>query len=178
MTDTSLHIPRTIMEVFKMLPEGTLAEVINNTLYMSPTPTLKHQRLSRILSTQLDQHLMEHQLGEIFYAPLDVFLDHKANAVQPDIFFLATGNPALQNDDGTVHGVPDLIIEILSPGNKKHDLITKKALYEKFGVKEYWIVDPDTKEVVGYQYEKDHYMPLETSPGEIRSPLLHQTFTF
>lgn len=49
-----------------------------------------------------------------------------------------------------MHGVPDLVIEILSPGNKKHDQVTKKNLYEKFAVKEFWIVDPETKEATGY----------------------------
>ena len=69
MEETIVYPPRTIMEVFKMLPEGTLAEVIDNTLYMSPTPTIKHQRLSRILTTQIDNFLSESKLGEMFYAP-------------------------------------------------------------------------------------------------------------
>src|SRR5690349_7652901 len=126
MVETSVHIPRTIMEVFHMLPEGTLAEVIHNTLYMSPTPTLKHKRLSRKLSTQLDQYVSMHDQGEIFYAPLDVFLDSETNAVQPDIFFISKENTVMLNTDGTVRGIPDLIIEILSPGNRKHDLVIKK----------------------------------------------------
>lgn len=177
MTDTSLHIPRTIMEVFKMLPEGTLAEVIDNTLCMSPAPTPYHQRLFLNLASALYTFVSSNNSGEIFVAPIDVYLDERSSVVQPDILFISSDSDVMVDHQG-LHGVPDLIIEILSPGNKKHDLITKKALYEKFGVKEYWIVDPDTKDVVGYQYEKDHYMPLETSPGEIRSPLLHQTFTF
>jgi Uma2 family endonuclease len=178
MVETSIHIPRTIMEVFHMLPEGTLAEVINNTLYMSPTPTLKHQRLSRKLSTQSDHYVSALDCGEIFYAPLDVFLDHETNAVQPDIFFIAKENAVVLNANGTIHGIPDLIIEILSPGNRKHDLVIKKDLYEKFGVKEYWTVDPDTKEVVGYEHLNDRYTALPASPGEIKSTLLHHTFTF
>ena len=178
MAETGVHIPRTIMEVFYTLPEGTLAEVIDNTLCVSPTPTLKHQRLTRKLSTQLDHYVSMHDRGEIFYAPLDVFLDSEANAVQPDIFFISKENAVMLNTDGTVRGIPDLIIEILSPGNRKHDLVIKKDLYEKFGVKEYWIVDPDTKEVVGYKHQDDRYVPLPASSGEIKSELLHHTFTF
>ncbi len=77
--DILVSPPRTVMEVFKMLPEGTLAEVIENSLYMSPTPLKEHQRVLRKLSTQFDLFVTENQLGEIFCSPLDVFLDEQAN---------------------------------------------------------------------------------------------------
>jgi len=178
MQETLIHPPRTIMEVFKMLPEGTLAEVIDNTLYMLPTPTGKHQRISRLLTTQLDLFVTKNKLGEIFYAPFDVFLDESANAIQPDILFIAKQNASILNDEGIVHGVPDLIIEILSPGNKKHDLITKKNLYEKFGVKEYWIVDPDTKKSMGYTLKDKSYQLIAEETAKINSILLEETFIF
>ncbi|MFZ6010184.1 MAG: Uma2 family endonuclease [Bacteroidota bacterium] len=166
------------MEVFKMLPEGTLAEVIENALYMSPTPTGKHQRLSRKLSTQLDQFVTSEDLGEIFYAPYDVFLDETENAVQPDLFFVSRKNAGIVNDDGHVHGVPDLIIEILSPGNKKHDKVIKKNLYEKFGVKEYWIIDPDTRAAIGYTLKNKTYQLIGEDSGKINSILLGKSFVF
>jgi len=176
MVETS-HIPRTIMEVFQQLPEGTLAEVIHNTLYMSPAPTPSHQRLFLNLASAMHTYVSLQASGEIFIAPIDLYLDEDSSVVQPDILFVSSYS-AVRIDSGGLHGTPDLIVEILSPGNKKRDLVIKKDLYEKFGVKEYWIVDPDTKEVVGYKHQDDRYVPLPASSGEIKSELLHHTFTF
>ena len=139
--------PRTAMEVFEMLPEGTLAEVINNVLYMSPAPTFEHQDLLGDLFVKIRTHVMINDLGKCVSAPVDIYLGNK-NAVQPDIIFIATDNLNIIKD-GKVKGVPDLIVEVLS-GNKKHDLQTKKTLYEEFGVKEFFIVNKDMKEVVTY----------------------------
>ena len=77
--------PRTIMEEFQMLPEGTLAELINGTIYMSPAPTTEHQRIIRKLAFQISSFIENQNLGEVFFAPCDVYFDEKANAVQPDI---------------------------------------------------------------------------------------------
>jgi Uma2 family endonuclease len=177
MVETSVHIPRTIMEVFHMLPEGTLAEVIHNTLYMSPAPSPSHQRLFLNLASGMHTFVSSQATGEIFIAPIDLYLDENSSIVQPDILFVSSHN-AVKIDSSGLHGIPDLIIEILPPGNKKRDLVIKRDLYEKFGVKEYWIVDPDTKEVVGYEHLNDRYTALPASPGEIKSNLLHHTFTF
>jgi Uma2 family endonuclease len=173
-----VHPPRTIMEVFKMLPQGTLAEVIENTLYMSPTPTGQHQRILKELLVQLDLKIRNAEIGEVFVAPLDVFLDETSNAVQPDIFFIQSKNLSIVNPNGHVHGVPDLIIEILSPGNAKHDKVRKKDLYEKFGVKEYWIVDPSTKHTIGYRLADNKFVALGEFDGEVKSVLLNQSFKF
>ena len=170
--------PRTIMEVFKMLPEGTLAEVIENTLYMSPTPTTKHQRIVTRLLAGIHEHVSRRNLGEVFTAPFDVFLDENSNAVQPVILFIARENFQILNETESVHGVPDLVIEILSPGNKKHDQVIKKNLYEKFGVKEYWIVDPETGEAVGYWLNKNKFEEPVIEKEKVVSKLLNTTFPF
>lgn len=169
--------PRTIMQVFKMLPEGTLAEVIENVLYMSPAPNPFHQRILLRLSSRLDNYVSENELGEILIAPVDLYLDETANAVQPDILFFSKKNPLVVNRSG-LHGVPDLIIEILSPGNKEHDLVKKKLLYEKFGVKEYWIIDPETKLATGYALNEAAYQLIGEHKGKMDSPLLGSTFEY
>lgn len=161
-----------------MLPQGTLAEVIENTLYMSPTPTAQHQRLIRELLDQFSLFLKEEKTGEIFVSPLDVFLDESSNAVEPDLFFIRSENISIVDPNGHIHGVPDLIIEVLSPGNQSHDKVRKKALYERFGVKEYWIVDPATKETIGYKLVDNKYISLGEFAGEIRSQLLNHSFSF
>jgi Uma2 family endonuclease len=170
--------PRTSMDVFEMLPEGTLAEVIDNRLYMSPSPKGKHQRTLRNLFRSVDQFVVQQGLGEVLFAPLDVYLDEQQNAVQPDLIFISSEKASIIDDDDVVHGVPDLIIEVLSKGNQDHDEKTKKDLYERFGVKEYWIVDPSTKLSTGYQLQRGAYKSLESSHGKIMSALFQYSFTF
>jgi len=170
--------PRTIMEVFQMLPEGTLAELINGSIYMSPAPNPYHQRIVLNLSIVLSSYIKPDHRGEVFISPCDVYLDNHSNAVQPDIILVLSKKNAIVNKSG-IHGIPDLLIEVLSPGNSEHDTITKKALYEKFGVQEYWIVNPDTKETIGYSLKDQTYQPLGQFIGKIHSALLdNQTFDF
>ena len=178
MEETLLRPPRTIMEVFKMLPETTLAEVINNQLYMSPSPVGRHQRIILNLASEMKSFVEKKDLGEVFISPFDVFLDEESNAVQPDIFFIAADRLDIVDDDGGVHGVPDLIIEVLSPGNPQHDRITKKALYQNVKVKEYWVVDPASRKAKGYKLVKGLYQALPEVTGKIASVLLKQTFKF
>ncbi len=135
--------PRTAMEVFKMLPEGTLCEVINGQLFMSPSPLTNHQIIITELLSSIHNYLKSNKSGYVFTAPFDVYLDEENNAVQPDIIVILKDNENIIKDH--IHGVPDILIEILSEGNRNHDLIKKKELYEKFRVKEYFIVEPDTK---------------------------------
>jgi len=168
--------PRTIMEVFRMLPEGTLAELIENKIYMSPSPVSDHQRLVLRLSGKMADFTEKNELGEVFVAPFDVYLDEQANAVQPDIIFVSKKQANIVQDH--IHGVPDLLIELLSPENKSHDTVIKKNLYEKFGVKEYWIVDPATKESIGYRLKENKYQEILRSTGSISSELLNNTFEF
>lgn len=176
--ETIISPPRTAMEVFKLLPEGSLAEVIENNLYMSPTPIAPHQRMVRKLLVKLDAWIEEGNLGEVFIAPFDVYLDENTNAVQPDIIYVSNENSGIVDEESTIHGVPDLLIEILSPGNKNYDLETKKNLYEKFGVKEYWAIDPLTKEAIGHFLSDGTYVSKEIFAGKIVSKLLRKSFEF
>lgn len=168
--------PRTIMEVFTMLPEGTLAELIDGKIYTSPSPVTNHQRIIFKLSRSLAAYAEQNDLGEIFISPFDVYLDDHANAVQPDIIFVSKDQSHIVKDH--IHGVPDLLIELLSPGNKTHDTVIKKSLYEKFGVKEYWIIDPNTKESIGYELKGKRYEEFAKSIGSITSRLLDHHFEF
>jgi Uma2 family endonuclease len=169
--------PRTIMEVFKMLPEGTLAELINGTLYMSPAPTKTHQRLIKSIAFAIASHVEPKRLGEVFIAPYDVYLDESENAVQPDLVFILESNSSIAKENG-VHGIPDMLIEILSTGNSKHDKTIKKDLYEKFGVKEYWIINPATKEALGYTLKEGVYSEIGLYTAKINSLLLKSDFIF
>jgi Uma2 family endonuclease len=169
--------PRTIMEVYKMLPEGTLAELINGQLYMSPAPYTNHQRLIGTFFLKLTYFVQHNEMGEVFISPYDVYLDEEKNAVQPDIIFVSTQHASIVKPHGIV-GVPDLLVEFLSPSNNEHDLVTKKELYEKFGVKEYWIIDPTTKEALVYQLENKQYTLVGKEITTLFSPLFNHSFSF
>jgi Uma2 family endonuclease len=168
--------PRTIMEVYKNLPEGTLAELIDNVIYMSPSPVYKHQEVLLEISSQLKQHLKDR--GKVVIAPFDIYLNETSNAVQPDIVLILNSNNGILKPNGHFHGIPDIIIEILSPGNQDHDLVKKKELYERFGVKEYWIVDPQTKETLGYTLKDSKYLQIDKTQGNIPFRLLHLPIVF
>jgi Uma2 family endonuclease len=169
--------PRTIMEVYKMLPEGTLAELINGHIYMSPAPNTNHQRISGKIEFLLREYVEKNSRGEVFDSPYDVYLDEKANAVQPDLIFISSKNSSIIKAHGIV-GTPDLVVEFLSPGNNKHDLVTKKDLYEKFGVKEYWIIDPASKETIVYQQTEGNFAIAGKATATLFSPLFNHSFNF
>ena len=167
--------PRTIMEVFKMLPEGTLAEIINGTIYKSPSPTVKHQIILKELAFAISAFVKHNKKGSlVLFAPCDVFLDEDSNAVQPDIIFISAEKRSIIKDDA-IHGIPDMLIEILSPRNSDHDLNRKKDLYETFGVSEYWVVTPETTETVGFFLKNGKYIESGRYVGKIHSVLLDNT---
>ncbi len=170
------HPPRTLLEVFKMLPEGTCAELIDNTLYMSPAPTLDHQEITISLGSQLFSFIKRKKLGKIYLGPVDVYLNTK-NAFQPDIVFVSVRNKSILKTDG-IYGTPDLVIEVLSPGTKNIDLTKKKNAYEQAGVKEYWVIDPTTKISTGFQLVSQAFLEFKKEKGKLSSVLLKNTFKF
>ena len=172
------HPPRTIMEVYKMLPEGTLAELINGQIFMSPSPTNQHQRVLLNIFRSLDAIVTNQKIGELFIAPSDVYLDDNSNAVQPDLYFISNLNLNQPKEDTPFSGVPDLVVEILSSKNDKHDRVTKKNLYEKVGVKEYWIVDPLNKETLVYHLKNNSYELIGHESGKAHSILFNRQFEF
>lgn len=143
-----------------MLPEGTLCEVIDNTLYMSPSPTTYHQRLLGKLFARIQTFIEDKVLGEAFIAPCDVYLDDQTNVVQPDILFIKKERLSIIERNGIL-GAPDLIIEILST-NKSHDQNRKLELYERNQVPEYIIIDPETKQVWHYLLNGNEYILQST----------------
>lgn len=173
----SLDIPRTAMEVFEMLPEGTLCEVIDNTLYMSPSPNTEHQRLLLKLASKIQSFAEAGKLGEAFVSPFDVYLNDGQNVVQPDIVFVKTDRQHIVQSKG-LYGVPDLVIEILS-SNKQHDQQRKFDLYQQNRVPEYVIIDPDTKEIWHYVLINERYQPKsDVTPGQLRLDQLDLTINF
>lgn len=122
------------------LPETERFEVIEGgKLPMAPAPSAAHQIVSANLFDILRAHART-QGGLALAAPLDVILDQH-NIVQPDLLYLAPERKTLLQARG-VFGAPDLIVEIVSPSSQHRDFVVKHRLYRRFGVSEYWIVNP------------------------------------
>ncbi len=170
-------VPVTALDVFRLLPEGTRAEVIFNTLYMSPSPVYDHQKLISTLFLEIGTHVKGKLLGEAILSPFDVYLEEHISAVQPDILFIAKKNRGILKDDGYAHGAPDLVIEILSK-NENRDRTLKKDLYEKAGVKEYFIIDPKTKMTEAFVLKGKKYHHHYSKKKHFQSALLKLEFTF
>jgi Uma2 family endonuclease len=168
--------PRTILEVWESLPEGTLCQVINNTLVMSPAPLDNHQKILVKLSSKIYGFVEENDLGEIRVAPYGVHFD-EGNIFQPDIVFVARENIGRIKERG-LFGAPDLVVEILSPGNKGYDKKDKKQVYEKYGVKEYFIIEPAEKTVTAYSLIDDKFSQIYSATGVIESKVLGTVINF
>lgn len=165
------------MDDYRSLPETTRAELINNVLHEPPAPLYGHQNTLMEIAYQLRSYTQgDPSKGTLVIAPFDVYLDELSNAVQPDIILILPGNKG--HLGGHFHGVPDFIVEIISPGNRHHDLKTKLELYERFGVQEYWIVDPQTDEAQGFKLFRRKFRSLGKQKGSIQSPLLRTHLVF
>jgi len=131
----------------QLMPEdGKLYEAIDGELYVTPTPTLRHQWISANLMAALLKLLVEPGYGWVFAAPTGVEFPDTEEGVQPDIVFIAKDRRELLTKPG-VSGPPDLVIEIGSPSTANRDRSIKRKLYERQGVPQYWIVDPETDAV-------------------------------
>ena len=163
----------TVKELFEMdLEEGYFYELINGNIVKKQAPSPQHQLASGNIYAAMHAFVKTQQLGKCFSAPTAVFFD-KHNNTQPDIFFIRKERQFIITRDG-IEGQPDLIVEILSPSSYKNDKVTKKALHLKFGVMEYWIVDPIYQSVEVYILEQNQYIlkALVSESGAVESTVL------
>jgi len=148
-------------------------ELFEGEIMKRAAPSLMHQRISRKLLGKLDAFIEEKNLGEIFSAPVDLNLD-EYNAFQPDLAFISNERSFLIEDGDYIHGAPDMVVEIISPGSIKKDRVIKKDLCERFAIREYWLVDPLNKSIEIYTMQADKYMlhDLQEIRGKISSTVL------
>ena len=152
--------------------DGRRYEIIEGELFMSPAPRLSHQDISRNIEFALLKFVQRNHLGVVYYAPVDVLFS-EVNVVQPDLVFVSTSNRQILTE-ANIQGAPDLIIEILSPATAATDRGAKKRLYERYGVKEYWLVDPDSETVEIYTLRAGRYELAQRAEktGTVHSVLL------
>ncbi|MFP4228520.1 MAG: Uma2 family endonuclease [Salinivenus sp.] len=157
--------PRLTYEDYRTIPDdGKRHEIIDGEEYMSPSPTTPHQRIVQRLHLSLAPYVNERSAGEVFVAPCDVILtDH--DVVQPDVFFVAAERGDIVKERG-IEGAPDLVVEVVSEGNRRHDEVRKRQLYARHGVAEYWVVDPALETVKVYRRPADGYERVEECTAE------------
>jgi len=145
---------------YLLLPEDKRYEVLDGEIYVVAAPNTRHQRVSLNLKLALFQHVKHMNLGMILDAPYDVILSDE-NVVQPDILFVRTDRSDIIGE-ANLKGAPDLVIEILSPGTHSKDLKLKRKTYARFGIQEYWIVDPEAETAEVLVWSEKGYVTVGT----------------
>jgi Uma2 family endonuclease len=163
-------------DIEAMPDDGNRYELIDGELFVSTAPSVLHQRCLMRLALALARYFEEHPIGEVLPGPGVIFDDY--NGVIPDLIYCSFEREAevLAGGDRFC-GAPELVIEILSPGssNEKRDRTTKRQLYSKRGVSEYWIVDPAGKAIEVYCSSRRHRLELVATlrgKEELTTPLL------
>ena len=126
------------IDEYLALPEGYPAELIGGEILLTPSPSYIHQKVAGTIFRKLADYVEKKGLGEVLYE-FDVHIDDD-NVVRPDITFIFNENKIREN---WIEGVPDIVVEVLSSSTATRELVDKRELYEKHGVKEYWVIDPE-----------------------------------
>ncbi|MDX2010601.1 MAG: Uma2 family endonuclease [Myxococcaceae bacterium] len=159
-------------EDYALLPQdGRRWELVEGDFVVSPVPFTTHQAVVFELSGQFREQLRNRKLARVLPSPLDVILD-RTNTVQLDLVVVKLARKGIITRRG-VDGVPDLVVEVVSPHNPAQDLVLKRHLYERFAVPEYWLVDPDERSVQVLSLEEESYVEAVSLrvKGVVRSPL-------
>ncbi len=167
---------RASVEEFWSLPESLRhIEYIDGYIITFPAPSAFHQTaLGNVLmslgdfveETALEKPAGGNKVGRLFLKRLDVALP-SGDIVQPDLFFLAMADAKRAHEEERVRCAPLFVVEILSPATAKHDTVTKRALYEKNGVREYWIVDAEERVTWQFVLRRKHYVLAELHESDV-----------
>ena len=161
---------------FVLFPDdGMRHELIDGEHYVTPSPNRKHQKVSGNLFLLIGSWLEQRPIGQLFYAPFDVVFS-RFDVVEPDLLYMSNERATEVLTQANVQGAPEIVIEIGSPGTRKRDETIKRRLYERTGVAEYWIVDPDIDVVRVYRRQGDEFdrpIELRAESGDVlTTPLL------
>lgn len=142
--DTPQNKVWTYDDLLQLPEDGTRYEIIDGELVAMSSPLVIHQRTLQRLFLVFHAQIQQRAQGEVFIAPLDVIMA-PTRVVQPDLIVVRPENRGIVRS--RIEGIPDLMVEVLSPTNHKHDLVTKRRLYARNRVREYWTVDPDAQTI-------------------------------
>jgi len=154
--------------------DGKRHELIDGEHYVTPAPVPRHQAIALSIAAPMWEYLRRHPVGTVYMAPIDiVFSDF--NVVEPDVLFISKARMGVLTEKN-IQGAPDLVVEVGSPSTRRRDEKIKHQLYERSGVSEYWVVDPDLDLIKVYRLVEGHYGPareLNLDKGDVlTTPLL------
>lgn len=152
--------------------DGRRYELHHGALVVVPSPLPRHQLVTRAVFLLLDSHARETG-GVALFAPLDIVFD-EYDVVQPDIVFFTAERRHLLRPDAVTRHAPDVVVEVLSPATAGTDRGRKMRMFARYGVREYWIVDPLLEEIEVHTLEDGAYGSAQVASGEdrVRSVLL------
>lgn len=161
---------------YVLFPEdGQRHELIDGEHFVTPAPNLKHQAVSGNVFGMIWSFLQREPIGRAFSAPLDVIFSH-FDVVEPDVLYISHERFAQLEPSQWVKGAPNLVVEIGSPSTRRRDETIKRRLYEKFGVEEYWVIDPEIDTIKVYRRVNERYertVELSLEHGDVlTTPLL------
>jgi Uma2 family endonuclease len=171
MAQTKLAGAWSYEDILALPDDGRRYEIIEGDLYEMPSPTSVHAAtVINLIALLLP--IVARMRGRLFTAPLDVFIPG-GDPVQPDVLVVLPDGQAQVELRG-IEGPPDLVIEVVSPSNRGRDLLTKRALYARAGVREYWLVDPEARTIEILALDRDAFhLAVAASGNETPvSPLL------
>ena len=146
-------------EDIKDLPETAgRTEIVDGELIVSPTPATRHQQVCTELGIELGLFVRNHDLGTFFSSPIHVILDEHVH-YEPDLSFVAKACVSIIGEK-YIEGPPDLIVEVISESNRTDDTVVKYEGYERYGVAEYWLVDPREEHIRVYSLQHGRFVPL------------------
>ena len=159
------------LEEFHALPEdGNRYELIDGELLVAAAPSLKHFWALKRLKDRFEESVERTGWGIVFFAPVEVQLGGPT-AVQPDLFVLRRDRLHLLQADALV-GSPDVVVEVLSPATRNADLQSKRRRYERAGVLEYWIADPEHDTLAVYALRGGRYEAVPVIDGRVASTVV------
>jgi len=161
---------------FLLFPDdGKRHELIDGEHYVTPSPSRKHQAVVWNLAGIIAPYLESHPVGRAFVAPFDVIFSD-FDVVEPDVLFISKARLEEVLTTKNVRGAPNLVVEIASRSTRSRDETLKRKLYERFGVEEYWVIEPDDDTIVVYKYGDQGYrreFDLAATRGDmLTTPLL------
>ncbi len=159
----------TAEEFFRLYPEESRFELVDGEVYEMPAPSFLHQEILFRLAIKVRNFCEHKQVGIVVIAPIDVVFSRDI-VLQPDIVYVSD----LSKVKDRIYGVPDLVVEVASPSTLKRDITDKMKIYEKYGVKEYWIVFSSEKTILVYQLTENGYELFSSAieKGKVRSKVL------
>jgi excisionase family DNA binding protein len=155
-------------EDYLQIPEepGYRFEILEGILVKEPSPSVHHQRVTSVLYYQLKTYLADSDPeGELFFAPLDLTLS-TGNVLQPDILFVSSTRREIMRQE-RIDGVCDLVVEVMSPTNRRKDRLRKMEIYRKARIPHYWIVDPEENTLEAFMLNGGNYTLVAAGgPGD------------